>query len=124
MSSDEDYGTLYHLQAQVNGSTTSYEAYGLLAVAVVLESAGTLSLRFASDSPPLLVLSYGLYACSLALFPRVLAQMRVGVAYALWCAGGCLITSLCDLLILRDGITGRQAASVLLVVTGAAGLVL
>lgn len=91
-----------------------------LAAAIVLEVAGTLSLRMASRSNRLwFALVALLYPASFAmLFVTLRLGMTIGVAYGIWTACGVVLTAIAGWLLFRERITWVMGLGFCLIVGG------
>ena len=94
--------------------------YLLLLAAIVLEVAGTSLLRstdgFTRLWPTLGCL--GSYAAAFWLLSRVVQEVPVGVAYALWAGIGTLLVVAVSVTLLGDPLTWQVGVGVALVVAG------
>jgi small multidrug resistance pump len=91
----------------------------LLAVAIVSEVVGTLSLRAALDHPAWFVVVTIGYLVAFGLLGAVLAAgMPVGVAYGIWAACGVALTAVLATLVFRDPFTVQIGLGIALVMLG------
>jgi small multidrug resistance pump len=91
----------------------------MLAVAIVSEVVGTLSLRAALDSPLWFVVVGAGYVVAFGLLSAVLAAgMAVGVAYGIWAATGVALTAVLATLIFDDPFTVQIGLGIALVMLG------
>jgi small multidrug resistance pump len=91
----------------------------MLAVAIVSEVVGTLSLRAALDSPLWFVVVAAGYVLAFGLLSAVLAAgMAVGVAYGIWAATGVALTAVLATLIFDDPFTVQIGLGIALVMLG------
>lgn len=91
----------------------------MLAVAIVSEVAGTLSLRAALDHPAWFVLVAAGYLGAFALLSAVLAAgVPVGVAYGIWAASGVALTAVLAALVFSDPFTVLMGLGIVLVIGG------
>jgi small multidrug resistance pump len=91
----------------------------MLAIAIVSEVVGTLSLRAALDRPGWFVLVTVSYLGAFALLNAVLAAgMPVGVAYGIWAACGVALTALLAAVVFGDPLTWTMGLGVVLVIGG------
>lgn len=91
----------------------------MLAVAIVSEVVGTLSLRAALDDPRWFVLVAAGYVVAFGLLGAVLsAGMPVGVAYGIWAATGVALTAMLATLVFDDPFTVQIGLGIALVILG------
>lgn len=91
----------------------------MLAVAIVSEVVGTLSLRAALDNPLWFVLVVAGYVVAFGLLGAVLsAGMPVGVAYGIWAATGVALTAVLAALVFDDALTVQIGIGIALVMLG------
>lgn len=93
--------------------------WALLAGAIVIEVAATLSLRASQDHATWLVVVVVGYAAALALLTLVIrAGVAVGVAYGIWGAVGTALTAVLGAALFRDPFTLAIAAGIALIIGG------
>jgi small multidrug resistance pump len=91
----------------------------LLAIAIVSEVVGTLSLRAALDHPAWFGLVALGYVVAFWLLSAVLAAgMPVGVAYGIWAATGVALTAVLATIVFRDPFTVQIGCGIVLVMLG------
>ncbi len=91
----------------------------MLAVAIVSEVVGTLSLRAALDHRAWFALVAIGYLVAFALLGAVLAAgMPVGVAYGIWSASGVVLTAVLAALVFRDPLTEQIGIGIAAVIGG------
>lgn len=90
-----------------------------LAIAIMLEVTGSLSLKAAIDAPVFYVLVVVGYACSfLCLFMSLRNGMKLGVGYGIWGAGGVALTAIMSLVIFGEPITLLMGIGIAVVMAG------
>ncbi len=99
-------------------------SWGLLIVAIILEVAGTISMKlsegFTKIVPSiLLVVFYGLSFAALAF---TLKKIEVGVAYAVWSGLGTALIATVGILWFKEPLTAIKIISIGLIVIGVVGL--
>jgi small multidrug resistance pump len=96
----------------------------LLAVAIVLEVAGTtcmkLSEGFTKTLPSVLIFVF--YGGTFVCMPYVLKRVDVSVAYAIWSGLGTLLISAIGMLWFREPATAIRIGFIALIVVGVVGL--
>lgn len=105
----------------MNGlKTTSPPAWALLGLAVCLEIAGALGLRFSEGFTLLLPTVIALVAFTLALYlvSHVMKKLPVSVAYPVWAGGGTAGVALVGVLMLGEAISTMKIVGILLVIGG------
>ncbi|MBW0106436.1 multidrug efflux SMR transporter [Pseudonocardia sp. KRD291] len=97
----------------------------LLALAILLEVAGTVSLRLSEGFTrlvPSVVVVVG-YLSAVALLSQVLKLgMPLGVAYGIWAAAGVALVAIIGAVFLGDGLTAVQIGGIVLVIGGVLAL--
>lgn len=99
--------------------TSNARRWLLLAAAIVLEVAGSLSLKGALTTPALylaVVLGYTGAFFFLALTLR--ARMPLGVAYGIWGAAGVVLTAVLSALIFGETLTPLMGVGVAVIIAG------
>jgi len=100
------------------------QAWGVLAVAIVLEVAGTTSMRlsegFSRLTPSVLIFVF--YAASFALNTLVIRVLGLSVVYAVWSGVGTVLTALIGFLYFKEPATTLKMISIGLIVIGVFGL--
>ena len=95
-----------------------------LAAAIVLEVAGTISMKLSHGFLQALpsVLLFLFYGASFTCLNFALRTIEVSVAYAIWSAVGLILVAAIGILVLREGGGALKLASIVLIVVGVAGL--
>ena len=100
------------------------QAWGVLAIAIVLEVAGTTSMRlsegFSRLTPSVLIFVF--YAASFALNTLVIRVLGLSVVYAVWSGVGTVLTALIGFLYFKEPATTLKMISIGLIVIGVFGL--
>jgi len=100
------------------------QAWGVLAVAIVLEVAGTTCMRlsegFARLTPSVLIFVF--YAASFALNTMIIRTLGLSVVYAVWSGVGTVLTALIGYLYFKEPATALKLGSAGLIVIGVFGL--
>ena len=95
-----------------------------LTVAIVLEVAGTISMKlshgFSQTLPSALIFLF--YGASFTCLNFALRTIDVSVAYAIWSALGLILVAAIGILVLRESASALKLASIVLIVVGVAGL--
>jgi small multidrug resistance pump len=95
-----------------------------LTVAIVLEVAGTISMKlshgFSQTLPSALIFLF--YGASFTCLNFALRTIDVSVAYAIWSALGLILVAAIGILVLRESASALKLASIVLIVAGVAGL--
>ncbi|CAQ01814.1 MAG: QacE family quaternary ammonium compound efflux SMR transporter [Clavibacter sp.] len=95
------------------------KGWSLLAVAVLAEVAGSLSLKGALDQPALYVLVAVGYVSAFVLLGAVLRTgMALGVAYGVWGAGGVASTAVGSSVVFREPLTPLMVAGIAVIMSG------
>jgi len=91
-----------------------------LAAAIVLEVAGTISMKlshgFAQAVPSVLLFLF--YGASFTCLNFALRTIEVSVAYAIWSALGLILVAAIGILVLRESASALKLASIVLIVVG------
>lgn len=103
---------------------TLSQAWSVLAVAILLEVAGTTCMRlsegFTRWVPSVLIFVF--YAFSFALNTMIVGRLGLSVVYAVWSGAGTVLTALIGYLYFKEPATALKLASAGLVVLGVFGL--
>jgi len=100
------------------------QAWIVLAAAIVLEVAGTTSMRLSEGFTRLTpsVLIFVFYAASFALNTLVIRTLVLSVVYAVWSGVGTVLTALIGFLYFKEPATALKLISIGLIVIGVFGL--
>ena len=95
-----------------------------LALAIAIEICATTMMKIASDESCIkrTMLSTVAYLTSLFLFGSSLAQIDVGIAYAIWSALGTLFVSVAGAVMFGEQFTAIKVVSMILILVGVVGL--
>ncbi len=95
-----------------------------LAAAIVLEVAGTVSMKLSQGFTQALpsVLLFLFYGASFSCLNFALRTIDVSVAYAIWSALGLLLVAAIGILVLRESAGTLKLVSLAVIVAGVAGL--
>ena len=100
------------------------QAWGVLAVAIVFEVAGTTCLRLSEGlsrlTPSLLIFVF--YGVSFVLNAMVVRALGMGVTYAVWSGVGTVLTMFIGALYFKEPATALKLASAGMIVIGVFGL--
>ncbi len=100
------------------------EYWLLLACAIVLEVAGTTSMKLSHGFDHLIpsILLFVFYAASFVAFTFALKKIEISVAYAIWAGVGTGLVALIGILYFRETINMIKIISILLIIVGVTGL--
>jgi len=100
------------------------QSWLFLYAAIGFEVAGTVSLKFSKGMTVLVpsIMSYVLYALSLASLSFALRQIPVSVAYAIWAGFGTTAVALIGIFYFREPANTLRVMSMVLVALGVIGL--
>ena len=100
------------------------QAWAVLAVAIVLEVAGTTCMRLSESFTRLTpsVLIFVFYAFSFALNTLIIRTLGLSVVYAVWSGVGTVLRALIGFLYFKEPATAMKMASIGLIVIGVMGL--
>ena len=95
-----------------------------LAGAIVLEIAGTMSMKLSQGFTRTLpsILLFAFYGVSFALMTVAVKKIDVSVSYAIWSGVGTATIALIGVFWFREVLTWIQVASIVLIVAGVIGL--
>ena len=95
-----------------------------LAGAIVLEIAGTMSMKLSQGFTRTLpsILLFAFYSVSFALMTVAVKKIDVSVSYAIWSGVGTATIALIGVFWFREALTWIQVASIVLIVAGVIGL--
>ncbi|MES9965458.1 MAG: multidrug efflux SMR transporter [Candidatus Sedimenticola sp. 20ELBAFRAG] len=96
----------------------------ILAGAIVLEVAGTTSMKlsegFTKLTPSILIFVF--YAASFAALTLALKKIEVSVAYAVWSGAGTALIAMIGVIYFSESLTLIKVISILLIIGGVIGL--
>lgn len=105
-------------------SPTYAQAWAILSAAILLEVAGTTSMRlsegFTRFTPSVLIFVF--YAVSFALNTLVIRVLGLSVVYAVWSGVGTVLTAAIGIYYFKEPATAIKLASIGLIVIGVIGL--
>lgn len=95
-----------------------------LGIAIVLEVAGTLSLKLSSQSNSLVAVFFVVifYVSSFTFLWLAIKKLDVSLAYAIWAGTGTALIALLGWLIFKDSMTVMKILFISLIVIGVVGL--
>lgn len=95
-----------------------------LAAAIVLEVAGTTSMKLADGFTHLVpsVLIFVFYGLAFVALTLALARIELSVAYAIWAGLGTALIAVIGFVWFKEPVTAVKLVSLALIVTGVAGL--
>jgi len=108
----------------MNIQLTVGQAWAVLAIAIVLEVAGTTSMRLSEGFTRLTpsVLIFVFYAASFALNTLIIRTLGLSVVYAVWSGVGTVLTAAIGFLYFKEPATAMKLACIGLIVIGVMGL--
>ena len=97
-----------------------------LAGAIILEVAGTTSMKLSEGFTKLLpsVLLFLCYAASFVALTFALKKIELSVAYTVWAGAGTALIAAIGIVYFREVVTGLKLISILLIIVGVVGLTL
>lgn len=100
------------------------QSWLMLVAAIVLEVAGTTSMKLSDGFTRLLpsVLLAVFYLFSLAALALALKQIDVSIAYAIWAGVGTVLVAVVGILWFQEPVSLLKVGSILLIVAGVVGL--
>lgn len=95
-----------------------------LSLAIVLEVAGTISMKFSDGFAKLVpsILIFVFYAASFAALTLALKGIEISVAYAVWSGVGTVLIATIGILYFKDAATMLKFVSIFLIIVGVVGL--
>ena len=95
-----------------------------LALAILLEVAGTTSMKLSSGFERLIpsVLMFVFYLLSFVVFTYALKRIEVSIAYAVWSGVGTVLITLVGAYLFKEPLGWVKLVSIFLIVTGVVGL--
>ena len=96
----------------------------LLMMAIILEVAGTTSMKFSAGFTRLLpsVLIFVFYAASFAMLTLVLRKVDISIAYAIWSGLGTVLITAIGILWFKEPATVLKLTCIGLIILGVVGL--
>ncbi len=100
------------------------QSWLMLVAAIVLEVAGTTSMKLSDGFTRLLpsVLLAVFYLFSLAALALALKRIDVSIAYAIWAGVGTVLVAVVGILWFQEPVSFLKVGSILLIVAGVVGL--
>jgi small multidrug resistance pump len=99
----------------------SFVAWVMLIAAILAELVGTAALKYASTGKPIAWLGVvGGYGMALWLLNLVIAQIDIGVVYALWSGIGIALVAVVGILLFGETVSWMRALGLIAIVVGIA----
>jgi small multidrug resistance pump len=100
------------------------QSWLLLIIAIILEVAGTTSMKFSAGFTRVLpsVLIFVFYFLSFTAFVFVLKEIPVSIAYAVWAGMGTALVAVIGILYFKETLNAAKLVSIALIITGVVGL--
>lgn len=99
-------------------------AYLYLAISIVLEVAGTTSMKlsegFTKTMPSIMIFVF--YALSFVVFTYALKKIDLALAYAIWAGTGTALIALIGIFYFKEPSSALKIISICLIITGVVGL--
>jgi small multidrug resistance pump len=101
-----------------------YAKWIVLAVGILFEVLGTISMKYAEGFTRLVpsILVFLFYGISLAVLVFVLEEMEVGIAYAIWASAGTALIAIIGILFYQEQVSAMKLISIALIILGIIGL--
>lgn len=98
--------------------------WGYLGIAIILEVAGTISLKVSSENNSLLagVAVLVFYAASFTFMWLAIKKLDLGLAYAIWAGAGTALITLIGWAVFKDTMTVMKLFFISLIIVGVVGL--
>ena len=90
------------------GEQSSYIGFGCLFAAIAAEVAGTICMKLTTQADLWRIGAYVCYALSFSLFPIILKQIPLSVAYATWSAMGTVSITIISTMFFAEALNLRQ----------------
>lgn len=99
-------------------------AWVYLAGAIVLEVAGTTSMKLSHGFSRLLpsLLLFVFYACAFVGLTVALKRLDLSITYAIWAGVGTILTALIGFVLFKEPVTVWKVISIALIIVGVIGL--
>jgi small multidrug resistance pump len=96
----------------------------LLALAIVFELAGTITMKFSGSLTKWLpsIMMYALYGCSLTSLTFAVKSIDISIAYAIWSGLGTALIAVVGFYLFNEQITLLKMVFILLIIIGVVGL--
>lgn len=100
------------------------QAWLLLALAILLEVAGTTSMKLSSGMQKLIptIMIFVFYGLTFTLMPFVMKRLEMGAVYAIWAGVGTVLVTIIGILYFNESISLQKIFSILLICIGVIGL--
>jgi small multidrug resistance pump len=95
-----------------------------LSLAIILEVAGTTSMKFSEGFTRLLpsVLIFVFYTASFSAMVAALKELDLGLAYAVWAGSGAAIIAIIGIFYFHEGINAQKFISLVFIICGVIGV--
>lgn len=95
-----------------------------LTTAIVLEVAGTVSMRLSEGFTRLIpsILIFLFYTASFVALTIALKKIEIGAAYAIWAGTGTALIAIIGVLYFKEPVSMMKVSSILLIIAGVVGL--
>lgn len=117
---DKDDGIRVRMTAETTTSITARLAWLLLILAILLEVAGTTSMKlsdgFSRAVPSVLI--YVFYAASFTVLPFALQAIELSTAYAVWSGLGTTVTAIIGFVYFHDTVNKTKLLALAVIVCG------
>lgn len=108
------------VEHQATASVTVGMAWLLLFLAILLEVAGTTSMKLSDGFTHLIpsILIYALYAASFSVFPFALQAIELSTAYAVWSGLGTTATAIIGFVYFQDTVNKTKIVALVAIIFG------
>ena len=98
--------------------------WGILALAILLEVAGTVSMKLSDGFTKIVpsVMIFIFYAASFVALTFAIKKIEISVAYAVWSGVGTALIAVIGILYFKEAATMLKFASIFLIIAGVIGL--
>ena len=108
------------VQDKATASVTVGMAWLLLVLAILLEVAGTTSMKLSEGFTRIIpsILIYVLYAASFSVFPFALQAIELSTAYAVWSGLGTTVTAIIGFVYFQDTVNKTKIVALVAIIFG------
>ena len=90
----------------------------LLLGSITFETLSTIALKKTLNNKLWFIPAYSGYGLSFYIFPKVLEKYSLSFAYTLWCGIGIILTTIYDIIFLKQTISFRKILSSIIIIYG------
>lgn len=99
-------------------------AWLLLGIAIVLEVAGTTSMKLSDGMHKIFptIMIFVFYGLTFAIMPLIMKKLEMGTVYAVWAGAGTVIVTMIGIVYFKESLSMLKIMSIFLICLGVIGL--